>query len=124
MNQHILNADWKPWFNWTAPLKILSVYLENEHAILGISFVKFINHFSNKNSEYYYLGVAFLTWGLLSSKIQFFNEKAENVESSVYIFKVLIIFSNLNSASFREGSRTSVNEVCGRENQYKFYTKT
>lgn len=46
------------------------------------------------------------------------------MESSVYIFAVLIIFSNLNSASFRAGSRTSLKEVCGRGNQYTFYTKT
>lgn len=92
---------------------------------MGVSFVKYINHFSSKNSEhYYYLGVAFLTWGLLSSKIQFFNEKAENVESSVYIFRVLIIFSNLNSASFREGSRTSVKDVCGREKSIQILHNT
>lgn len=93
-------------------------------ATLGISFIKYINHISNKNTKHYYLGVAFLTWGLLSSKIQFFKEKAEDTESSVYSFKVLIIFSNLNSASVREGSRTSVKETCRRENQYKFYTNT
>ena len=69
----------------------------------------------NKNLKHYYLGVAFLIWGLLSSKIQFFNEKEENIESSVYIFKVLVIFSNLNSASFREGSRISVKEVWGKK---------
>lgn len=91
---------------------------------MEISFIKEVNRFSSENWEHYYLGVAFSTWGLLSSKIQFFNEKEEVVESSVYIFKVLMIFSNLNSASFREGSRTSVKEVCGRGNQYKFYTKT
>lgn len=97
---------------------------KNDCATLGISFIKYINHISNKNTKHYYLGVAFLTWGLLSSKIQFFKEKAEDTESSVYSFKVLIIFSNLNSASVREGSRTSVKETCRRENQYKFYTNT
>lgn len=56
-----------------------------------------------------------MTWGLLSSKIQFFNEKEENIEPSVYNFKLLMIFSNLNSASFREGSRTSVKKACGKE---------
>lgn len=107
--------------NWSS--KDLRMYPEYKHVTLGRSFIKYINHFWSKNWEHYYLGVAFLTWGLLSSKIQFFNEKEDDVESSEYIFKVLIIFSNLNSASFREGSRTSLKEVCGRGNQYKLYAK-
>lgn len=53
-----------------------------------------------------------MIWGLLSSKIQFFNEKEEKMLSHlVHTFKVLIIFSNLNSASIREGSLISVKEV-------------
>lgn len=78
---------------------------------------------TSQNYDNTYLGVAFITWGLLSSKIQFFNENEENVEPSVYSFKLLIIFSNLNSASFREGSRTSVKKACEKEIHIKVTQK-
>lgn len=65
-----------------------------------------------------------MTCDLLSSKIQFFTEKEKTVESSVYIFKLLIIFSNLNSASSREGSRTSVKEACRKGIHIKSHRNT
>ena len=108
----------------STPLKLWRYQIIPRKCICNFEskFYKIHQPLLNKNLKHYYLGVAFLIWGLLSSKIQFFNEKEESIESSVYIFKVLIIFSNLNSASFREGSRISVNEVWGKRNQYKCFT--
>ena len=60
----------------------------------------------------------------MSSKIQFFNEKEDDTESSVHIFKVLMIFSNLNSASFREGSRIPVKKVWKRKSIQILYKNT
>lgn len=54
-------------------------------------------------------------------KIQFFIEKEKIVELFVYIFKLFIIFFNLNLVSFREGSRIFVKEVCRKGIYIKLY---